>query len=313
MLQNFIICVNAVIPSAIYLTVGILLKVFHVVTDEEVKRFTKMTFTALYPFLMFDNLYGKDIGEHMNWLMLIYGIAFSFFQIFATWAAVNKFERNPANRSAMIQAMWRSNIVIMGLPIAINIFGKGKVTAVAALLMFIVPIYNIMAVVLFEKFRGGKASMKHLLKGVITNPLIVGGICALIVMGLGIKVPTTIYNTIVSLSDATTPIAMILLGASLSTGGIKADRKQVVACVVVKLLIWPALGIAGALLLGLTGVELIAIVLMVSTPTALASFAMASSMGGNGDLAGEAVVFSTISACFTMPIWLFILMTGGYF
>ena len=313
MLQNFIICVNAVIPSAIYLTVGILLKVFHVVTDEEVKRFTKMTFTALYPFLMFDNLYGKDIGEHMNWLMLIYGIAFSFFQIFATWAAVNKFERNPANRSAMIQAMWRSNIVIMGLPIAINIFGKGKVTAVAALLMFIVPIYNIMAVVLFEKFRGGKASMKHLLKGVITNPLIVGGICALIVMGLGIKVPTTIYNTIVSLSDATTPIAMILLGASLSTGGIKADRKQVVACVVVKLLIWPALGIAGALLLGLTGVELIAIVLMVSTPTALASFAMASSMGGNGDLAGEAVVFSTISACFTMPIWLFLLMTGGYF
>ena len=66
-------------------------------------------------------------------------------------------------------------------------------------------------------------------------------------------------------------------------------------------------------MLGITGVDLIAIVLMTATPTALASFAMASSMDGNGKLAGEAVVVSTICACFTMPIWLFILKTGGFF
>ena len=64
MLQNFLICVNAVVPSAIYLAIGIILKLAHVVTDEEVRKFTHMVFVALYPFIMFENLYGKNIAEH---------------------------------------------------------------------------------------------------------------------------------------------------------------------------------------------------------------------------------------------------------
>ena len=313
MLQNFIICVNAVIPSAIYLIIGICLKLCKVVSDEEVKRFTRMTFIALYPFLMFDNLYGKDIGENFNLLLIIYAVGFVAFQIIVSWLFVCKTQPDNYNRGAMIQALYRSNIVLMGLPIAINLFGKGNVTAVAVVLMFVVPIYNIVAVVIFERFRGGEIDVKGIIKGVFTNPLIVGGLVACVVMILHITVPEMIYKTVVTLSDSTTPIAMILLGASLNLGGFSKDRAKVAICVIGKLIIFPALGIGGAVLLGLRGVNLIAIVLMVATPTALASFAMASSMGGNGKLAGETVVISTIMACFTMPVWLFILKTAGMF
>ena len=313
MLENFIICVNAVIPSAIYLAVGICLKVFKVVTDDEVKRFTRMTFVALYPFLMFDNLYGKDIGENMNWMLIGYAVLFVFFQILTSWIFVCKTQPDNYNRGAMIQALYRSNIVLMGLPIAVNLFGKGNVTSVAVVLMFVVPIYNIVAVVIFERFRGGKVNIPEIVKGVFTNPLIVGGIVACVVMALRITVPETLYKTIVTLSDSTTPIAMILLGASLNLQGFSEDKKKVATCVIGKLIVFPALGIGGAVLLGIRGVDLIAVVLMCATPTALASFAMASSMGGNGKLAGETVVISTLTACFTMPIWLFILKNGGMF
>lgn len=313
MLQNFIICVNAVIPSAIYLAVGILLKLFHVVTDDEVKRFTHMTFVALYPFLMFDNLYGKNLNENMNWLLIIYALAFLAFQILTSWIFVCKTQPDNYNRGAMIQALFRSNIVLMGLPIAINLFGKGNVTSVAVVLMFVVPVYNVVAVVIFEKFRGGTADVKSIIKGVFTNPLIIGGIVALVVMALGITIPDIVHKTVVSLSDATTPIAMVLLGASLNLSSFEADKAKVAVCVIGKLIIFPAFGIGGAVLLGIRGVDLVAIVLMAATPTALASFAMASSMGGNGKLAGEAVVISTIAACVTMPIWLFLLKNGGMF
>lgn len=313
MLQNFITCVNAVIPSAIYLIVGIALKVFHIVSEEEVKKFTHMTFIALYPFLMFDNLYGKNIGENFSMKLVAYALGFLAFQIISSWVFVCKTQKDNYNRGAMIQALWRSNIVLMGLPIAVNLFGKGNVTSVAVVLMFVVPLYNIVAVIIFESFRGGKIRIGTLVKGVFTNPLIVGGIVACVVMAMNIKVPGIVYNTIVSLSDATTPIAMILLGASLKLGGIKSDRGKLAVCVIGKLIIFPALGILGAVLIGLRSVDLVAIVLMTATPTALASFAMASSMGGNGELAGEAVVFSTVLACFTMPFWLFVLMNGGFF
>lgn len=313
MLQDFIICVNAVIPSAIYLAIGIALKLFHVVTDEEVKRFTHVTFISLYPFLMFDNLYGKNISEHLNWYLIIFVLVFLAFEILASTLFVFKIEKSNYNRGAMIQAMFRSNIVLMGLPIAINLFGKGNVTAVAVVLMFIVPAYNVIAVILFEKLRGGNANAKSIIKGILTNPLIVGGIVACIVMGLGLNVPDTLYKTIVSLSDATTPIAMILLGASLCLDGFSEDRAKVILCSFVKLVVFPAIAIGSAVWLGFRDVELIAIILMAATPTALASFAMSSSMGGNGRLSAEVVVTTSIAACFTMPIWLFVLKTGGFF
>lgn len=313
MLQNFIICVNAVIPSAIYLAIGITLKLLHVVTDQEVKRFTHFTFIALYPFLMFDNLYGKDISEHMNWSLIIYVMLFLTFQITSSWIFVCKTQPDNYNRGAMIQALFRSNIVLMGLPIAVNLFGKGNVTSVAVILMFVVPTYNIVTVIIFEMFRGGKVDIKGIIKGVFTNPLIVGGIVALVVMGLGLTLPTPVYSTIVSLSDATTPICMILLGASLSLERFESDFSKVATCVIGKIVIFPAIGVFVGVMLGFRGVDLIAIVLQAATPTALASFAMASSMGGNGKLAGEAVVVSTICACFTMPIFLFILKNGGFF
>jgi predicted permease len=176
-----------------------------------------------------------------------------------------------------------------------------------------VPFYNASAVVVFEKFRGGKVDFLDLIKRILTNPIIDGGIAAAVVMLLGITLPHSIEQSITSLSDATSPIALILLGAGLNLKDFESNRKKIAICTFGKLIFFPIFGITGAVLLGFRGVELISITLMASTPVALASFAMASSMGGNGRLAGEIVVSSTLLSCLTIPDWLFILKTAGMF
>ena len=313
MLQNFIICVNAVIPSAIYLIIGITLKVTGVMKDEEVKKFTHVVFVTLYPFIMFDNLYGKNIAENMDARLGIYAVVFTALQFAASWLFVCKIEKSNYERGSMIQALYRSNYVLMGFPIAINLFGKGNITAVAIIMILVVPFYNISAVILFETFRGGKVDFRQMLKRILTNPIIDGGIAAFIVMILGINLPQPIVNTVGTLSDATAPIAMILLGAALNINGFSSDRWRIAVCTIGKLVVFPAIGIAGAVFLGIRDVQLIAVTLMVAAPVALASYAMASSMGGNGKLAGELVVVTTIASCFTIPVFLFILKTNGLF
>jgi predicted permease len=313
MLQNFIICVNAVIPSAIYLIIGIILKVTGVIKDEEVKKFTHVVFVTLYPFIMFDNLYGKNIAENMDMKLGLYAVVFTALQFAASWLFVCRIEKDNYERGAMIQALYRSNYVLMGFPIAVNLFGKGNITAVAIIMMLVVPFYNVSAVVLFETFRGGKVDIGQMLKRILTNPIIDGGIAAFIVMMLGIKLPSAIESTVGTLSDATAPIAMILLGAALNIKGFSSDRRRIAICTIGKLVVFPAIGIAGAVYLGIRDVQLIAVTLMVAAPVALASYAMASSMGGNGKLAGELVVVTTITSCFTIPVFLFILKTNGLF
>ena len=313
MLQNFIICVNAVIPSAIYLAIGIILKVTHVMSDEDVKKFTHVVFVTLYPFIMFDNLYGKDIAGNMDMRLGLYAVGFTCFQLIASWLFVCGVEKSNYERGAMIQALYRSNYVLMGFPIAVNLFGKGNITAVAIIMMLVVPFYNITAVIVFETFRGGKVNFGQMFKRILTNPIIDGGIAAFIVMMLGIDLPSPIINTVGTLSDATAPIAMILLGAALNLNGFSSDRRRIAICTIGKLVVFPAIGIAGAVYLGIRDVQLIAVTLMVAAPVALASYAMASSMGGNGKLAGELVVVTTMASCFTIPIFLFILKTNGLF
>lgn len=313
MLENFIVCFSAVFPSMMYLVIGIILRMCHVIDDRDVKKFTHMVFVALYPFIMFDNLYGKDIGANMDIRLGLYALGFSFLQLVASWIFVCHIEKNDYDRGAMIQALYRSNYVLLGFPIAINLFGKGNITPVAIIMMLVVPFYNVSAVVVFEKFRGGKVDVKDLIRRIITNPIIDGGIAAAVVMLMGIKLPAPVEQTITALSDCTSPIALILLGAGLNLKDFESDRKKIALCTFGKLVFFPVFGITGAVLLGYTGVALIAITLMSSTPVALASFAMASSMGGNGRLAGEIVVSSTLLACITIPIWLFILKTAGLF
>ena len=246
MLQNFIICVNAVIPSAIYLIIGIILKVTGVMNDEEVKKFTHVVFVTLYPFIMFDNLYGKNIADNMDMKLGLYAVIFTALQFAASWIFVCTIEKSNYERGAMIQALYRSNYVLMGFPIAVNLFGKGNITAVAIIMMLVVPFYNVTAVILFETFRGGKVNFGQMLKRILTNPIIDGGIAAFIVMMLGIDLPAPIVNTIGTLSDATAPIAMILLGAALNLKGFSSDRWRIAVCTIGKLVVFPAIGIAGA-------------------------------------------------------------------
>ena len=313
MLQDFIICVNAVVPSAIYLLIGIALRTAHAVTDEEVKRFTHLVFVALYPFIMFDNLYGKNIADNMDMKLGLYAVGFTLLQFVLSWAFVVRIEKDDYERGAMIQALYRSNYVLMGFPIAVNLFGKGNITAVAIIMMLVVPFYNISAVILFETFRGGKVDVRKMIRRIRTNPIIDGGIAAFIVMALGIKLPSAVEMTVTSLSDATSPIAMILLGAALNIKGFKSDRTRILVCTLGKLVVFPAFGIAGAVWLGIRDVQLIAVTLMVAAPVALASYAMASSMGGNVKLAGELVVITTVCSCFTIPVFLVRLKTNGLF
>jgi predicted permease len=243
----------------------------------------------------------------------LYALGFTCVQLAFSWIFICRVEKDNYNRGAMIQALYRSNFVLLGFPIAINLFGKGNITPVAIIMMLVVPFYNASAVVVFESFRGGKVNLKDMVKRILTNPIIDGGIAAAIIMLLGITIPHPIEQTVTTLSDCTSPIALILLGAGLNFKSFESDRKKVALCTFGKLVFFPAFGITGAVLLGYTDVSLVAMTLLASAPVALASYAMASSMGGNGRLAGEIVVTSTLVSCLTIPIWLFILKTMGLF
>ena len=79
-LTGHILYLAAILPLCSYkaacIIIGIILKVTGVMKDEEVKKFTHVVFVTLYPFIMFDNLYGKNIADNMDVKLGLYAVGF---------------------------------------------------------------------------------------------------------------------------------------------------------------------------------------------------------------------------------------------
>lgn len=216
-------------------------------------------------------------------------------------------EKDNRKRGVLIQGIFRSNFVIFGLPVASSLFGDDKIGVVAILIATVVPLFNMLAVICLEIFRGGKPDIKNTLKGIITNPLIIASIIGVCFLLLGVKLPTAIEKSVSDISKIATPLSLILLGGSFAFTDVKTHLKQTILGVTGRLIIVPLILMPISILLGFRNVELLALLLIFASPTAISSFTMAQKMDGDSDLAAQIVVFTSAFCILTVFLWIFIL------
>ena len=174
MLSNFIIALEAVLPIFIIMGIGMLIRRKGLVDAHDVKKMNQTVFMVFFPVLMFSNLYGKDIRGAIEGKLMTFGVLAVLSVYALTVAVVMRLRKDPKTRGAMIQAIFRSNFVIMGISIVSNIFGGDELILPSVMITVIVPIYNVLAVVTLEVFRGSKPNFAHVLKQIASNPMLLG-------------------------------------------------------------------------------------------------------------------------------------------
>lgn len=213
----------------------------------------------------------------------------------------------------MIQAIYRSNFVILGLPIAANLFGGEKLTTTAVAVTIVVPLFNVLAVVVLEIFRGGKPDPVKILKGIARNPLIIGAVLGILTVVFQIQLPQLAEDVIDQLKDVATPLALVTLGMSLNLKEMGAEKRNLIICVLGRLVIVPGIALTCAALLGIRGVAFVTLLAVFASPCAVSSFTMAEQMDSDAELAANAVVLSSAFACVTMFLWIFLFKSLGMF
>ena len=297
----------------IIMFIGAFIKRAGLITTEETKKFNKVVFVCCFPPLMFSNLYGRELGNAVDMRLIVFSIVTVLVLYALTVIFVLKIEKSQKTRGAMIQAIYRSNFVIMGIPVVQNVFGRGELAVTAMMVTIIVPLYNIIAVVTLEVFRGSKPDLKDILKNLIKNPILDGAICGILALIVGLKLPAAIEIPINMLAEAASPLALLLLGASFNFSTVSKEKRKLIICLVGRPLIFPAVGLIGGALMGFTGVKLLTLVAIFASPSAVTSFTMAQQMDSDYELAGNCVIFSTALSCFTMFLWIFALKCMGLF
>ena len=79
----------------------------------------------------------------------------------------------------------------------------------------------------------------------------------------------------------------------------------------IKLFLLPAIFLPLAAMMGFRDSEMIAILIMVGSPTTVASFVMAKSMHADDVLTSNAVLLSTLLSSMSITLWLYLLRSFG--
>ena len=314
MFDNLIVAISAVVPMFCLMAIGAFVKFQRCLTEEELNHMNRMVFRVFFCCMMFYSIYTTEIATSFRPKLMIFTVAGVLTVFTLLMILIPRLEPENRRRGVLVQAIFRTNFVLMGVPIVGNICGDENIAVATMLIAAVVPLYNILAVFALETFRGGKFALLPILKGVFKNPMILGAIAGATLLILGVEVPKPVLKPIGQISAATTPVALIILGASFKLGSTHEHRRQLLGAVFGRLFLVPAIILStAAFVFDFRGIEFVTILATFSSPCAVVSFAMAQQMGGDSDLAGNCVVFTSALSCFTMFCWILLFKTLGVF
>lgn len=306
MYNNFIVSLEAVLPIAILIGVGLLAKRMQLLTREEISHVNKLVFKILFFCLLFQNMYNADFSIAFQPQLLL----FAFIAILATVAiasvVVCHFVEDNKRRGAMIHSIYRSNFIIIGIPVAANIYGHDNIATTAMLITVVIPLYNILAVTIFETFRGNQIHLKPVLLGIIHNPMILGCLTGILFNLCHLTIPHAILKPIFQIGSATTPLALILLGASFTISSVVKNRLSIMLCSFARLIAAPAIILPIAVWMGYRNIELVSLMTVFAAPCAVVGFTMAQQMDSDYELAGNCIIMTSGLSCFTIFGWIFL-------
>ena len=312
MLESFQVAFNAVMPLLLLLGVG-WAAVRTGVTDRAfMNRLNTLNFKLFFPFLMFKNVYGAEPENLPTTALMITGAVSLLVLVALLMIVVPRIVKENPRRGTIIQAIFRSNFIIYGIPLTTFVFGDGKASVCGIMVMIMVSMFNVLSVVVLEYYReGGKVRPGPLLLGIVKNPLLQGCVAGLLCYLLGIKLPVFLKEPVFALGSMASTLALVVLGANLQFAELKKNRRTITTVLLVRLLLLPLVMVPLGWLIGLRGVELFLILMIYGTPVATASYPMAQNMGGDGQLAGQLVFVSTVASLGTIFLFIFTMSQLG--
>lgn len=312
-LENMLFSLNATVPVFCIMVLGYLLHRYTpLMPGSFADAMNTFVFKVALPVQLFENLSTSDF--HTIWNGGV--VAFCFLVTLASiliLLGLSYFLRDRSLQAEFIQAGYRGSQALLGSALMQNIYGGTG--PLALVLIGAVPLYNVAAVVLLTLMVPGghldRRTAGKTLRGIVTNPIILGIAAGLVWSLLRIPQPVMLQRGVESLAATATPLGLLALGASIDLSKAVGCWRPTLAATAFKLVVFAAAFLPLAVFLGYRGEVLVVVLIMLASPTTVSCFSMARSMGHDGTLSSGAVMLTTVLSSFTFTLWLCLLRTLG--
>ena len=312
-MENLQFALNATMPVFLTMMAGVLFRSLGFIDERFAKSMNSFVFKITLPFNLFVQLYPLDFFSVWDGRF----VGFCFLATLASILLALLISRpvDPDIRGEFVQGAYRSSASLLGMAFIQNMY---PTAAMGGLMMLgSVPLYNVAAVVILILFRpGADASQRRLdaatllgtLRGIVTNPLIIGIAAGCLWSLLRIPMPAILGKTCRNVASLTTPMGLLSMGALLDLSKIRGRLGPAVCASLLKVAGFALLfAPVAAFLFGFREEKLIAILVMLGSATTVSCYPMSCSMGHEGTLTQAIVMLTTLLSAFTLTlfIWFF--------
>lgn len=319
-MDSFIYSINSTVPIFLVMIVGWVIKQLGVIDDHFANVANKYVFKVALPVLLFRDLSKADFYSQFDIRFVGYCAIVTIAMFGGVWIFTDLLMKDKTMRGSFIQCSCRSSAAILGMAFIQNMYSE---TGMAPLMIVAaVPLFNVISVVALT-FKANpvdgvsiedmpkKDGIKKACFNIVTNPIIIGIAVGLLASLVRLQLPMILDKTVNSIAQTATPIALICIGAGFE--GRKAIKKikPTLVGTFIKLIGLAAIFIPIAVYMGFRNQELMAILIMLASPTTVTSYIMAKNMNNDEVLASSIIVLTTVLSSITLTGWIFILRSFG--
>lgn len=304
MLENLIFSLNTVLPIFIVGFVGYYLVRKGVLSLEFANQASNACFKLFLPMMIFREVYNSKILEDFNGKLVVFVVV--GIVAIAIIAAIGCYRlfKDHIRGGAVAHSIFRSNFVLLGIPILNNMYGDMGGQMAAGVLPFAVTTFNVCAVIIFAVFAPAghgdaknKTSVTSIAKSIVKNPFIIAIALGALGQGLHIELPMFLSKSVDNFANMASPLALLSVGAQFDFNKAKANLKTSLSVSFLRLVAVPLVLVSTGYMIGFRGIDLSILYVLFGAPTAVSGAALASSMGSDGQLTGEITLISSLLSC----------------
>lgn len=316
MLSALLFAFNITMPNLLLMALGVFMQKRQVVNDNFVNTASHIVFNYSLPCLLFFSVLKSEINISEQINLLGTGFLVTFLLYFLAELYAYFFVKDIKDKGVFVQAIFRSNMAIIGLATVVNAYGEMGMSMGAVYMGVITILYNVLSVICLSRTDTKSTGFQQKAVGMTTkmakNPLIIALVSAFAYKFLGLPMlPEFITKTGQLVGAVALPLALICAGASMDLKTMFQLSGVSMQASIGRILFAPLIAVAFGMAFALTPVQFGVLFIMVASPVAAASYVMAKAMGGNDILAANILAFTTVFSMVGMGVGMAVLRTVG--
>lgn len=298
---------TTIIPIFAVIALGWIARIKGFLPAEFIGPANRLVYYWAIPAMIFRSIYQGSFKTLFNPTVLIISLVCIFGVFFIAWLSGVFARIKKKQLGSFIQSAFHGNLGYIGLAVSYYYLGADGFVRAGIMAGFIMILQNFLAVVIlgiYSEDHSKKMNIKSVFHGIMANPVIIAAMAGIFVSLIEFNIPIVIDNSLKILSGMALPLALILIGSSLSFELIRHQIFPVLFSCALKLVVLPGVGLIMFIIFEEAPRDYLPCLILLASPTATLVYVMAQETKNDTDFAVATISMSTLLSGVTFAFWI---------